>query len=65
MVRSSLIVRRWTPDDDELLMRLLEEGNSVKAIAAHLKRTMSAVETRGRLLRARAALRTERAKSAR
>ena len=45
MVRLA-IARRWTPEDDALLVQLLEEGEAWPVIAARLKRTMAAVQHR-------------------
>jgi hypothetical protein len=61
MVRNA-IPRRWTPDEDALLVQLLEEGEGWPVIAAQLKRTMAAVERRAGFLRARSAFRTQQAK---
>ena len=58
-------LRRWTPDEEALLERLLQEGKSGPAIAAQLKRTMAAAEHRASLLRARSAFRAEQAKPGR
>jgi hypothetical protein len=65
MVRSSLIVRRWTPEEDALLVQLLEEGKALPVIAAQLRRTMAACEKRAGFLRARSAFRAEQAKAGR
>ena len=65
MVRSSLNLRRWTAEEDTLLMQLLERREALPVIAAQLKRTMSAVETRASFLRARAVFRNEQAKTGR
>ena len=43
MVRLA-IARRWTPEDDALLVQLLEEGEAWPVIAARLKRTMAALK---------------------
>ena len=48
MVRLA-IARRWTPEDDALLVQLLEEGEAWPVIAARLKRTMAAVQHRARV----------------
>jgi len=57
--------RRWTPEDDALLVQLLKEGEGWAVIAARLKRTMAAVERRASFLRAQAAFRTDQAKAGR
>ena len=61
MVRLA-IARHWTPEDDALLVQLLEEGAAWPVIAARLKRTMAAVERRASFLRARSAFRTDQTK---
>jgi hypothetical protein len=61
MVRLA-IARRWTPEDDALLVQLLEEAEGWTVIAARLKRTMAAVERRASFLRARSAFRTDKTK---
>lgn len=57
MRRVGIVTRRWSPEDDALLKRLLEEGKARPVIAARLKRTIAAVETRAGFLRAQAAFR--------
>jgi Myb-like DNA-binding domain len=49
------IVRRWTPEEDAVLLQLLEEGKTWPVIAAQLRRTMAACEKRAGFLRARTA----------
>jgi hypothetical protein len=39
--------RRWTPDDDQLFRKLLEDDAPAEVIAARLKRPISALKTRG------------------
>ena len=59
----SAIVRRWTPEEDAVLLQLLEEGKTWPVIAAQIKRTMAACERRASFLRASSAFRTEQAKT--
>ena len=59
----SAIVRRWTPEEDAVLLQLLEEGKTWPDIAGQIKRTMAACERRASFLRASSAFRTEQAKT--
>ena len=45
------INRRWTPADDELLVKLLREGKSFVIVARRMKRTPLAVRHRAGRLR--------------
>lgn len=50
-VRSAIAARRWTPDEDALLVRLLEEGTDLAEIARQLNRTFASVQRRASGLR--------------
>ena len=63
MVRSSL-ARLWTPNEEALLEQLLVERKDLRVIAMRLKRSIPAVQHHAGRLRARAALRDLRARSA-
>jgi hypothetical protein len=39
--------RRWTPDEDQLFRKLLEDDAPAEVIAAKLKRPISALKTHG------------------
>jgi DNA-binding NarL/FixJ family response regulator len=64
-VQSSIVARRWSPEEDALLDRLFREGKDLDEIAARLKRTIASVQRRVSDLRAHSAfrdLRTEPSK---
>ena len=48
--------RLWTPNEEALLLELLEEGKDLRAIAVRLKRSTAAVQHHVGRLRARSAL---------
>jgi len=56
-VQSSIVARRWTPDEEALLAQLLKEGKDLNAIALRMKRTIASVQRRACDLRARSAFR--------
>ena len=61
MVRYA-IVRRWTPEEDALLVQLFEEGKMARHCCA-AKTNDGRSERRAGFLRARSAFRTQQAKS--
>jgi hypothetical protein len=42
--------RPWTPEEDNRLRRLLEEGTSTLLVAAKLKRTVTALKGRAAII---------------
>jgi hypothetical protein len=40
-------LRKWTPDEDELFRKLVEDDVSTEVIATKLKRSISALKVRG------------------
>ena len=60
-VQSSIVTGVWAPDEEALLLELLEEGKDLRAIAVRLKRSAAAVQHHAGRLRARSALRDLRA----
>ena len=60
-VESSIVTGLWAPDEEALLLELLEEGKDLHAIAVQLKRSTAAVQHHVGRLRARSALRDLRA----
>ena len=60
-VQSSVVTGLWAPDEEALLVQLLEEGKDLRAIAVRLKRSTAAVQHHIGRLRARSALRDLRA----
>ena len=63
-VQSSIVTGLWAPDEEALLLELLEEGKDLHAIAVRLKRSLAAVQHHAGRLRARSALRDLRARQA-
>ena len=60
-VQSSVVTGLWAPDEEALLVQLLEEGKDLRAVAVRLKRSFAAVQHHAGRLRARSALRDLRA----
>ena len=58
---TSIVARLWTPNEEALLVELLEEGKDLRAVAVRLKRSPAAVQHHAGRLRARSALRDLRA----
>jgi len=57
MVQSSIAPRRWTPDEETLLLQLLAKGEKSADIAAALKRTSASVDRKASQLRMNARVR--------